>query len=250
MNTAQTGFDHIAVVLVSPAGLRNIGATARAMKNCGFEDLVLVAPPDFHCRETYDMAPHSHDILDRARTYETLPEALADRNLALGITARTRYKTPRLAPEQAVEICRRHDPARSRIALVFGPEDHGLSNSHLALCQHLVGIPTHPDLASLNLSQAVLLLCHAFFRSLEPRLCDDVEERRELSPIDDKLRIEAALCELLIEAGYLSPAREIPLRQTIKRLVFGREIETRDTRNVLAGIRHLRYVLERGRPRS
>ena len=97
------GFDDIAVVLVNPAGLRNIGSTARAMKNTGFRDLVLVDPPDFRCRETYDMAPHSHDVLDGARCFATLEEAIADRQVVFGVTARTRFKKNRLTPVEAAE---------------------------------------------------------------------------------------------------------------------------------------------------
>jgi len=244
MKAPSRRFDDIAVILVRPAGKRNIGSAARAMKNTGFSDLVLVAPPDFRCRETYDMAPHSHDILDRARTAATLEEAIADRHRVFGVTARTRFKSQRLVPAEAWKIYTKRD-RHTRSALVFGPEDHGLSNEDLSLCQHLVGIPTHPDCLSLNLSQAVLLLCHAFYSAAAPAL-DEVADRREFSSADDKLRIEEAAAALLTETGYLTAAREKPIRDTLRRLVHAGAIETRDTRNIIAAIRHVRYVLKNG----
>ncbi len=241
MNDRTGRFDNIAVVLVKPAGKRNIGQTARAMKNCGFTDLVLVAPPDFHCREAYDMAPNSHDVLDRARCFDTLEEALADRRIVFAVTARMRFKNPRITPAEAVVVA--GETAGAKTALLFGPEDHGLSNEHLSFCRHLVGIPSHPDLESLNVSQAVLVICHAFYSARSPDLSDG-EEKRDFSTIAGKRRIEAALSSLFVEAEFMTPAREKPLRDTLKRLVYGGDIESRDTRNLLAAIRHLRYVLK------
>lgn len=243
MKAPSRRFDDIAVILVRPAGKRNIGSAARAMKNTGFGDLVLVAPPDFHCRETYDMAPHSHDILDRARVTATLEEAIVDRHLVFGITARTRFKAKRLIPEEAYTVYTAALNDALRTAIVFGPEDHGLSNEHLSLCQHLVGIQTHPDCLSLNLAQAVLLICHAFFSRRAPTLAE-VVDKREFSSADGKLRIEEAAAALLTESGFLTAERDKPIRDTLRRLVHAGAIETRDTRNLLAAIRHVRYVLK------
>jgi len=244
MKAPSLRFDDIAVILVRPAGKRNIGSVARAMKNTGFTDLVLVSPPDFRCRETYDMAPHSKDILDRARVVPVLEDAVADRHLIFGVTARTRFKNQRLTPNEAHAVYSARSHAAIRSAVLFGPEDHGLSNEDLSLCQHLVGIPTHPDCMSLNLAQAVLLVCHAFFSGAKPALAEG-NDRREFSSTDDKLRIEKTAASLLAESGYLTDAREKPLRDTIRRLVHSGEIETRDTRNILAAFRHLRHVMNR-----
>ena len=237
-------FLEIAVVLVQPAGLRNIGSVARAMKNCGFTDLVIVSPPEFRVPEAYAMASNSREVLDAARCFDTLEEALEDRHTVFAVTARPRFKKSRLLPREAAALWQEEKRKGHRAALVFGPEDHGLSNEDLSLCQHLVGIPTHPDCMSLNLAQAVLLVCHAFFSGAKPALAEG-NDRREFSSTDDKLRIEKTAASLLAESGYLTDAREKPLRDTIRRLVHSGEIETRDTRNILAAFRHLRHVMNR-----
>ena len=235
-------FADIAVVLVEPAGKGNIGAAARAMKNTGFRDLRLVSPPDFRCRETYAMAPGSRDILDRALSFESLPAALAGRHLVFGFTARPRTGKRRLLPQEAAAIFLGR-PKGTRAALVFGPEDRGLTDRDVSLCSHIVGIPTHPSFASLNLAQAVLLACHAFLTAAGPPPLPEGRRRRRVSPIEEKARIAAAAAGLLAEAGYLTPARERSLRGTIERLVYGNDIERRDTRNILAAVRHLRRLL-------
>ena len=241
-------FTDAAVVLVEPSGKRNIGAAARAMKNTGFSELVLVAPPDgFRCQETYAMAPGSHDILDGARSFESLADALAGRHLVFGFTARHRAKKKRLLPKEAAEIFSRR-PADARAALVFGPEDRGLTDGDISLCGHLVGIPTHPSFSSLNLAQAVLLACHTFLTAGgPPPSLKEGRNKRRLSPIEEKARIEKAAADLLAAAGYLTAPRKRGIEGTIKRIVYGSDIERRDTRNVLAAIRHLRRLLGGGK---
>lgn len=242
-------FHEIAVVLVEPAGLRNIGSAARAMKNTGFRDLVIVSPPDFRVPEAYAMASNSREILDTARCFGSLEEALADRHTVFAVTARPRFKKSRLLPGEAASLWRRERGDGLKAALVFGPEDHGLSSHHVSLCRHLVGIPAHPDLTSFNLAQAVLLTCHAFFLERAAAMAGpplpEENARPELSTHEDRVRIKEAAASLLREAGYMTPEREIPLDGTINRLVFGSEIETRDVRNILAAARHLRYVMKK-----
>ncbi len=242
-------FLEIAVVLVQPAGLRNIGSVARAMKNCGFTDLVIVSPPEFRVPEAYAMASNSREVLDAARCFDTLEEALEDRHTVFAVTARPRFKKSRLLPREAAALWQEEKRKGHRAALVFGPEDHGLSSDHVSLCRHLVGIPAHPDLTSFNLAQAVCLLCHAFYMeeasSAPGELLAEEKARPEICEHDDKVRIKGAVASLLGEAGYMTPEREIPLEGTIDRLVFDSAIETRDVRNILAAVRHLRYVMEK-----
>jgi TrmH family RNA methyltransferase len=231
-------FKDIAVVLVRPAGGLNIGSAARAMKNTGFGDLVLVASRDPHrSRDARNMAVSSADILQRARVVESLDAALSDRHAAFGVTARPRHKRPRLDLLEAAGKIRDLSGQGRRIALVFGPEDKGLSSGEIDRCQHLIGIPAHPDLTSYNLAQAVLLVCHALFMSREPAL----EEVKEPVPAShaDRERIENRALELLECAGYLTPNREAVLRDMIRRLVYRAPLESRDARNLLAAIRHL-----------
>ncbi len=143
------------VVLVSTKESANVGAAARAMLNFGLTDLWLVAP---RCRldhRAYALASHAAEVLDAAMVVDTLNDAVADRTLVLGTSARARAAdnflvlTPRAA---AAEL---HDGA----AVLFGPEDHGLSNEHLTMCQGQVVIPTQ-DFSSLNLGQAVLVIAY------------------------------------------------------------------------------------------
>ncbi|CAM3725834.1 RNA methyltransferase [Deinococcus frigens] len=151
----------LAVVLVSPKTPGNIGSAARAMLNMGAKDLRLVAPRCDHLDSgALAMAVHAADLLRGATIYPTLREALADRDLSVGTSARIRSDLP--MPQHPAQI-RPFVRAATAPALVFGPEESGLNNSDLEQCQMTVRIPTG-DYASLNLAQAVLLVCYEFLQ--------------------------------------------------------------------------------------
>ncbi len=148
--------DRLHVVLVSPRNPLNIGAAARAMANFGLASLTVVAPYEPHWREAKS-AVGASELLATARKTESLHAALADCTLVLGTaTCADRrpeqpvVSLPALAPRVARERAR-----GGRVALVFGPEKHGLTRGDLALCHLLVEIPTHPRQPSMNLGQAV-----------------------------------------------------------------------------------------------
>jgi TrmH family RNA methyltransferase len=148
--------DRVSVVLVSPRNPLNIGAAARAMANFGFSRLSVVAPFEPHWREARS-AIGAEDLLQKACRTESLSEAVADCAVVLGTGSLTRRK-----PEQPVVSLPVLTPIvlaalrpRARVALVFGPEKHGLTRADLALCHSLVEIPTHPRQPSMNLAQAV-----------------------------------------------------------------------------------------------
>lgn len=157
---------NIRIVLVRPRGAGNIGAAARAMKNLGAADLVLVRPrPKLAAAER--MAVHARDLVRGARVVDDVAAAVADCRLVIGTTCRTGgYR-------QAVEDLGALAPAavarRGPVAFLFGPEDHGLSNADLRHCQRLCAIDTSAEYASLNLAQAVLLVCWELRRAAGSR---------------------------------------------------------------------------------
>lgn len=149
-----------AFVLVRPRAAGNIGAAARALKNMGFSDLRLVAPARFDAGRAAAMAVHARDVVGSARVYEELGAALADRTLSVGTTCRPGLYRSGTRPlrEVADELVSR--AAVNRVAIIFGCEEHGLTNRELALCQRLVTIPSAAPYPSLNLAQAVMLFAY------------------------------------------------------------------------------------------
>jgi TrmH family RNA methyltransferase len=162
--------------LVSPRNPLNIGAAARAMANFGFEHLTVVAPYTPHWREARS-AIGAPEQLQNAREVANLAEAVTACTLIVG-TGTLLYRKPEqrvvslpaLAPlvQQGLE-------RGGRIALVFGPEKHGLTREDLSWCHLLVEIPTDPRQPSMNLGQAVAVCLY----ELAARTCAAVDALTE-----------------------------------------------------------------------
>ena len=155
MNSSATKF-----VLVEPSHPGNIGGVARAMKTMGLSRLHLVAPRSFPDPEATQRAAGADDLLDNAVRHDSLSEAIADCALVIGTTARERsIEWPLLTPAQAARrLCR--DGREGPVALVFGRERNGLTNSEVDLCHAMVRIPTDGAYSSLNLASAAQILAY------------------------------------------------------------------------------------------
>lgn len=150
----------VGVILVRPKSPENIGAAARVATNMGVGRLIVVADtmPDMARVRTL-ATHHSHDHLGSIELFPDLATALAPFAHAVAATARQgrqrqSLKTPRQVLAELHPLL-----ADNHLALIFGPEDHGLSNDDLACCQTLVTIPT-AEYSSLNLAQAVAIMCY------------------------------------------------------------------------------------------
>src|ERR1700733_3871939 len=149
-------FEQFAFVLVRPKSAGNIGSAARALKNMGFGDLRLVAPAvSSKSNAAHAMAVHAKDLLAQAKIFATLGEAVEDCHLTVGTTCRGGLYREAVRPlhEAALELA--EASGANRIAMIFGPEDTGLTNRELKFCQQLITIPTSAEYASINLAPAV-----------------------------------------------------------------------------------------------
>jgi TrmH family RNA methyltransferase len=150
----------VRIVLVDTSHPGNIGASARAMKTMGLSDLVLVRPRTFPSDEATARASGAADILASARVVDSLDAALADCSFVVGASARERgVAWPTLDPRAAAEAVHMEAEA-NRVAILFGPEQSGLTNDDVARCHRLVRIPTSAEFGSLNLAMAVQVLCY------------------------------------------------------------------------------------------
>ena len=152
---------NIRVVLVNTSHPGNIGGAARAMKNMGLSQLVLVQPEDFPSGEAVARASGATDILDAALVVDTLEEALAGCSVVLGTSARDRrIPWPLLDPRECATTSLEHVEQGGQVALVFGREYAGLTNEELQRCHFHVHIPSDPEFGSLNLAAAVQVLTY------------------------------------------------------------------------------------------
>lgn len=231
---------NIRVVLVEPKTPGNIGAAARALKTMGLSRLTLVRPVEFRrAQETWYMAHGATEVVEAAEVVETLPEALAGVQYVVGTTHRRRasiLQEPLPARAAAVEIVARAQT--QQVAVVFGREDHGLSQWELGLCQLYASIPAATRWPALNLAQAVQVLAYEIF------LASLGELPRKMPRPADWADVEA-LCQrlvgLMMRMGFQPRRNDPEVFARALRRVFGRAVlEKQD----LATVHQIGNVME------
>ncbi len=222
------------VVLLSPIYSGNVGAVCRAMKNMGLAHLAIAAPRGpWDLKEARMMALHAYDLFEKRKEYPTLADAVADCGLVAGTTARrglyrNHARTPRdLAPRllQAAQ--------KAKVALVFGPEDNGLSNEDLQVCTQVIRIPSSPRYSSLNLAQAVLTVCYDLYAAsgqYEP----PVEGSPE-APSAMREQMFAIWREALLDIGFMKGDKADHMMLGLRRILSRGKLTVKDIR-ILVGI--------------
>ena len=235
----------IVAVLVEPKEDGNVGAAARAVKNTGLGGLRLVRPPQLGI-QARRMAWRSLDVLDRAKAFDSLPEALADCRRAVGFTARPQRSVTGIRSLPAIAPAILDHVARGRTALVFGPEHRGLSRAELGCCQDVVRIPTSPRQPSLNLAQAVLVVGYELLVARQGLRGAPSGGGRGVgaagpkhpASVEDILAVEAVWAEGLKALGYGELRRGALADRILRRWrsIFDRAVLTREDVWMLRGV--------------
>jgi tRNA/rRNA methyltransferase len=243
----REALSHVRVVLKSPLYGGNVGSICRAMGNMGIHDLAIAAPRTLDLQEARMMACHASAHLDARTEYPDLAAAVADCGMVIGTTARGGLyrQHARTARDWAQEILKTVGDG-TRVALVFGPEDNGLNNDDLALCTHIIQIPTTDEYSSLNLSQAVLICLYEIFvatDSFSPH-----SEKSEPAPSELRERMFSMWRELLLEVDFMSEDKADHMMLGFRR-IMARGAFTYDDVNIMMGIaRQSEWAL--GQPRE
>jgi len=186
-----------AIILCEPQLGENIGATARAMANFGLWDLRLVNPRDGWPNEkAVASASKADHVIDKVRVFDTLGEAIADLNFVLATTARRRdLQKEVVGPDIAAQRVAAHIGAGGGAGILFGREKWGLYNEEVALADVVVTLPVEEAFASLNISQAVLVLAYEWRRQTQGEL-----------PFGDGTSPQAPKAELLVLFEHIEEA--------------------------------------------
>ncbi len=225
-------------ILMNTSHPGNVGATARAMKVMGFDDLVLVRPrfaDVLQQEETLAFASGATEVLERARVVDSLAEALEGVQFLVGTAMTPRdFGPPCSAPRTLFEELAAR-PERPSLGLVFGSERFGMSNEDVYRCHAVVSIPTHPEYGSLNLAQAVQLLAYEWRQALGGFA---VQARTKAPDVADAQAVQGLLDhwqQALVEVGFLDP--EAP-KKLIPRLnqLFNRAGLQSEELHILRGI--------------
>lgn len=233
--------EHIAVVLNRPKYAGNIGSAARCSKNMGIERLIVVSDQNYRQEEIRQMSTHlAADVVDSIVYFDDLEKALAGFNYVVGTTARLGLArgpvvSPREMAQQVAEISRENE-----VALLFGPEDTGLTNEDLRHCQTVVSIPTSDRFRSLNLSHAVMILSYEISvarTGIPEHFTPKMASIRELEGM------YGHISALLQEIGFLNPENPEYWMMHIRRLFSRMRLQAKEVRIIRGICRQLSWYL-------
>ena len=230
--TDKSNLKNVSIVLHRTRHPENIGAAARAICNMGIGQLVVVDPQNCDLTKICRMATHAaSDVVEQMEVCDTLDEALAGFNFVVGTTARLggqrrTISAPAKLAESLITIA-----DQNRIAIVFGPEDRGLTNEDIRLCDILVNIPT-ADFSSLNLAQAVMIVCYEIF-------CASREKPGEFEPrLASRHELEAMYAQLkdvLMRVSFINPDNPDYFMNNLRRFFSRMQLRAKEVR-IIRGI--------------
>jgi tRNA/rRNA methyltransferase len=228
------------VILARPQMAENIGATARAMMNCGLRDLRIVNPRDgWPNAVALPMAAGGKSIIETAQVFDSLVEAAHDISFMVAATARQRDMPIRASEPRAIVDELVQKAKKGRVALLFGPEASGLDNNEVVLADVAVSAALNSDYPSLNLAQAVLLLAWEWRVAALSDLgsasqSDDFDEN--LAPIKERDYFFQRLENALDDSGFFSSADMAPAVKRNIRALINRAAPSRQEISTLHGI--------------
>ena len=226
--------DNIRIVLVNPMFGGNLGSICRAMNNNGITDLAVVDPrADMDMDEARKFSCNARDQLEARKEFQTLEEAISDCTVVAGTSARTGfYRDTAYSPKEfapiGLESAKDH-----KIALVFGREDKGLFNEELALCTHIIQIPSSELYTSLNLSHAVYICCYEIFNAAN--VFQPSEETAQEANSDLRERMFGMWREMMIETEFVHDQKLDHMMMGLRR-IFNRGKLTVPDCKILMGL--------------
>jgi TrmH family RNA methyltransferase len=229
------------IVLASPRNPLNIGAAARAMSNFGVSELRLVNPYDVAFREAKS-AVKSHHVLQAAREFPSIADAVADCGLVVGTTSKG-HRTldhPLRRLEMGGRIIRKKLAAEP-VALLFGSEKFGLSNDEMSHCHWLMRIPAREEHGSMNLGQAVAVCLYEIVR--DPAAAKALPGPKQAASAEEAERVTQLLEEILDRSGYVHARVAGSTRLKIRRLIRRMDLNAHDAEVWLGMLRQILWKL-------
>jgi tRNA/rRNA methyltransferase len=240
------------VILMEPRLSENMGTTARAMRNCGLSELRLVNPQaDWLNEKAIGASSGGAVVLEKAKSFATLEEAIADLQRIYATTARRREMVKQVfTAKGAAPDMRGHADAGKKMGLLFGREKHGLTSDEIALCDAIIEIPMNPDYSSLNLAQAVLLVAYEWFQAgYDGPQSAMTYNRTEPATKDQVMDLFIHLERELVECGFLRDEDKKALMViNIRNMLQRAELTDQEVRTFHGIIKELRYGRRPDRP--
>jgi tRNA/rRNA methyltransferase len=242
LDASPAGSRAPAIILVEPQLAENIGMAARAMANFGLSELRLVAPRGgWPKKGAHSAASGASHVLDGAKLYADVREAIADLNFVLATTRRARGQMKRvLAPDAALRDVHERIGAGEGVGILFGRERAGLGNDEVSLADAIITFPVDPAFASVNLAQAVLLVGYEWFKVASGGAMPFAGDERTPPATREMILSFFDYLEAELDAANFYPADKKPIMARNMRDIFHRlALTEQDIRTLRGAVRAL-----------
>ena len=244
------------IILSNPQLGENIGSTARAMKNFNIEKLSLINPRDgWPNKSAYAISAGAENVLDKAQVFNSLKDATMDISLLFATTARKRVVgTKSIDIFEAIKVSYDHVKNGGSTGFLFGAEQSGLSNEEVVQADFTISFPINKNFSSLNLSQAVLLICWEWdklkrkYQNQKDEIIINkkLKKSTELANVGDREYFYEQLDNLLTESGFFySPEMAPTVKRNIRSLFNRASLSHQDLRTLHGIIRSLSGISNR-----
>lgn len=228
--------DNIRIILCETSHNGNIGSVARAMKTMGVTNLFLVSPkvmPDDH---TLALSCNARDVINNAKIVDTLDEALLGTTLAFATTSRRREFNQHLfTPKESLPDIFNAINQGQKIAIVFGAERTGLTISQLEKCNRLLTIPGNPEYFSLNLANAVQIICYEIYANHNGDLSHLKDNEKIKASFEDNQRLLTHFDDILHKIDFYKNKNNERTLRNLQHIINKSDLE-RDEIDLLRGI--------------
>lgn len=221
----KTTLNNIQIILCNTSHPGNIGSAARAMKTMGLLNLTLVSPiskPDDH---SLALSCNAKDVVENCKIIDTLDNAIADSHLVIAMTGRKREFNDRLhSPREIVPEIFMALQNNEQVSIVFGNEQSGLTIEQQEKCNRLVTIPGNPQYFSLNLAQAVQIMCYEIYSNYNPNLSHLQNEVKRATELDIS-HLLASFDNVLDITNFYAHKNEERITRRLQHILHKAELE-------------------------
>ena len=230
----------INIVLIETSHPGNIGSVARAMKTMGLKNLLLINPRKFPSGDANALSGNAIDILEKAKVYKNLKDAIKDSTFVYATSARVRsIQWPTKNAQDAAEEIVKQVSANKKISIIFGREDRGLTNEELQIANTHIEIPANPEYPVLNIAMSAQIICYEILKASIDTTARDWHDYPEVDSENLQMLIDHFI-ETATDIDVINPDNPKKIISRIKRM-FTRlhpdEMETSFLRGFLSGIK-------------
>ncbi len=230
----------INIVLIETSHPGNIGSVARAMKTMGLKNLLLINPRKFPSGDANALSGNAIDILEKAKVYTNLKNAIKDSTFVYATSARVRtIQWPTKNAQDAAEEIVKQVSSNKKISIIFGREDRGLTNEELQIANTHIEIPANPEYPVLNIAMSAQIICYEILKASVDTTARDWHDYPEVDSENLQMLIDHFI-ETAIDINVINPDNPKKIISRIKRM-FTRlhpdEMETSFLRGFLSSIK-------------